>query len=86
MDTEKLTPRKKRDSLRMVSYAKFPKDAHGYTSAQHKPGIYDLVTTVDEEGKKRKGWWTGYSWDGFKIKQGTIIVKWKRNLEDYCSK
>lgn len=80
------TRKERKDLYRMVPYGKLPKDAHGYTSVEHKPGVYDLVLTVDKYGKRRKGWWNGISWDGFKISKEMEIVKWKRVFEDYCSK
>jgi len=43
-----------------------------------KPIVYALNNLLLESGIIIRGWWTGNSWDGLKLKRGDVVISFKK--------
>lgn len=67
-----------------LRYHMFPKKCFCWIDANYLlPGAYDLVTALTDDGKLKRGWFTGTSWEGANIKQKDCIIAWHRAKESY---
>jgi hypothetical protein len=41
------------------------------------PFAFELVRVRNEEHRVFNAWWSGYEWDGFKLKEFGTIVEWR---------
>ncbi len=58
-------------------------DARGWADAtKFIPKDFDLVSFRLQDGKYICGWHTGTGWDGYKLKDEDVILKWRRIMED----
>ena len=48
---------------------------------EKKPIEFDLVLLELENKKIKTGWWSGFSWCGFRLKPTDKILKWGRILD-----
>jgi hypothetical protein len=65
-----------------LTYSNVPKDSNGWVrSTTFFPFPYDLCSLLLEDGKSVPGWWTGQEWEGRRLKEGDIIVAWKKSEE-----
>jgi len=51
-------------------------------SSKVLPLRYDMVELKEnEESPKVRGWWTGQSWDGYRVKNQTYAI-WKKHCRE----
>ncbi len=66
---------------RHLSYADIETDNEKWVDcSKYLPEDFDLVFLKLESGRTRKGWLSGNSWDGAKIKSKDKVLYWKRNM------
>ena len=44
------------------------------------PHSYDLVNLYLKDGNRISGWFTGSSWDGYRMRPGMVVVGWQRRF------
>ena len=77
---DKFRKNRKESKIReYLLYCDCPKDNKGFVDPSlYLPADYDLCDLMLFSGKEIKGWWTGTSWYGLRLKNKDIIKKWRR--------
>lgn len=44
-----------------------------------KPIPFDMCDLILQDERQIKGWWTGQTWDGFRLKEDDEVKTWKRS-------
>lgn len=55
-----------------------------YDVARHLPRkreFFDLLEVITDEGLHYIAWFTGQVWDGLRMPEGSVIVRWKKKKE-----
>jgi len=85
MEKKETDFRKTAEKINTFTY-KFTKfDKCGWADAKiASPIPFDLVTVETDTSKKIVAWWNKVSWDGFRLKDNDVVVRWrKRNYERF---
>lgn len=65
-----------------LSYLNVKKDFNGWVNAnEYFPLPFDLVF-LDIGIKVINGWFTGYIWEGLRLRPQDKVIRWKRTPED----
>ena len=68
---------------RVFAYRDVKSDEDGWVSPdQFLPEEFEIMSIQTEEGKIKKGWFSGLAWDGSRVKRTDKIIKWRRDLEE----
>lgn len=66
-----------------LSYCLVPRDIKGWVDAEKfVPSPYDLCHLRTNGEKRCAGWWTGWMWFGYKLRESEIVVAWRKDEED----
>ena len=72
-----------------LTYSTVPKDIKGWVdSSRFLPQTFDMCHLLLDGDRKKKGWWTGANWFGFRLKDEEKVIAWRRDEEmsDYARK
>lgn len=86
MTTEKNTFLKTAEKANTFRYmvTQFNKD--GWAEAKSASPIpFDLVTVEVATGQKVAAWWNKFNWEGLRLKNEDIVVRWKRRMYDHIA-
>lgn len=72
------------EKINTFSYTVTKFDSNGWAKAKDSlPIPYDLVTALTNTDKKINAWWNERNWDGYRLKDKDVIIKWKRKLHEH---
>lgn len=73
----------KTNTFRYV-FSKF--NSKGWADARSSlPIPFDLVTVLTDNDKEIPAWWNKFSWEGLRLKNNDVVVKWKRRRYEHIT-
>lgn len=68
---------------RACKYSDVPTDKDKWVhDLEYMPIPYDLMfLRIKDVPRVKSGWWNGKKWEGLRLKEGEIIISWKRNFQ-----
>ncbi len=61
-------------------------DEKGWADAKNSlPIPFDLVTVLTNTDKKVAAWWNQCNWDGLRLKEKDVVIKWKRKRYEHIT-
>jgi hypothetical protein len=58
-------------------------DQNWIDTIDRKPEPYSLNALLLKTGREVRGWWTGSSWDGIKVRENDTVIKWRKCLDEH---